>query len=311
MTLDPAYLTYSKRGHGYDHDLFPWSALHQRPPVTWSGGKAVAVWLCVSLEWFPITPSDTPFRAPGHMQTAYPDYRHYTAREYGTRIGFYRLLDAFAKVGVPASIAVNSAIATRYPEIIADIMSAGHEVIAHATDMNSAIASGMDVVDERSIIESSLSTLAAATGMRPAGWHSIARSQSWNTPDLLKDAGVRYAVDWVNDEMPYRFANGLINLPLNHELSDRQILNVQQQSVDSYATSMRDACDWLAREAQESGGGRMLPMALTPYIMGLPYRIDAFEALLAELAGRADTWFATGGEIVDIWAAQNPIGAAK
>ena len=58
------------------------------------------MWIVVSLEWFPIMPSDTPFRAPGHMQTAYPDYRHYTSREYGTRVGFYRLLDAFAKVGV-------------------------------------------------------------------------------------------------------------------------------------------------------------------------------------------------------------------
>ena len=62
MTLDPAYLEYPHRQHGYDHDLYPWSALHQRPPVTWPQGT-VAVWLCVSLEWFPITPSDTPFRA--------------------------------------------------------------------------------------------------------------------------------------------------------------------------------------------------------------------------------------------------------
>ena len=103
MSLDPAYLEYPRRRAGYDHDLYAYSAMPTRKPITWPGGKGVATWIVVSLEWFPITPSDTPFRAPGHMQTAYPDYRHYTAREYGTRIGFYRLLDAFAD-GVNARI---------------------------------------------------------------------------------------------------------------------------------------------------------------------------------------------------------------
>jgi allantoinase len=303
MTLDPAYLDYPKRQHGYDHDLFGWSAMHERPPVQWPDGKSVAIWLCVSLEWFPITPSDAPFRAPGHMQTAYPDYRHYTAREYGTRVGVYRLLDAFAKAGVKASFATNSAIAERYPELVAEIVAAGHEIIAHSTDMNGTIATGLPVEEERALISQSLDTLERVTGTRPKGWHSIARSQSWNTPGLLREAGVTYCCDWVNDELPYRFDNGLINLPLNHELSDRQIITVQQQSADSYAQSMRDAFDWLRQEA-EHYGGRMLPMHITPYIMGLPYRIDAFERLLADLAARAQAWFATGDEIVTAWEEQ-------
>ncbi|NJS14817.1 MAG: polysaccharide deacetylase family protein [Sphingopyxis sp.] len=298
--LDPAYLTYPRRRYGYDHDLYPWSALHQRTPVVWPEGKSVALWICVSLEWFPITPSDTPFRAPGHMQTAYPDYRHYTARDYGNRVGVYRLLDAFAKAGVRASFATNAAIATRYPALIADIVAAGHEIIAHSTDMNGTIASGLPVEEERALIDTSLATIEAATGIRPVGWLSIARSQSWNTPDLLKDAGVAYCCDWVNDELPYRFTNGLINLPLNHELSDRQIITVQQQSADSYAVSMRDAFDWLASEAQRFGG-RMLPLHLTPYIIGLPYRIAALETLLADLAARRECWSATGGDIVTAW----------
>ncbi|MGL5837922.1 MAG: polysaccharide deacetylase family protein [Sphingorhabdus sp.] len=300
MTLDPTYLQYSNRRHGYDHDLFEWTAIHDRKPVVWPGGKSVAIWLCVSLEWFPITPNDTPFRAPGHMQTAYPDYRHYTARDYGNRVGVYRLLDAFAKVGTKASFATNSAIAERYPALIADIVHDGHEIIAHSTDMNGTIATGIAVEEERRLIGSSLDTFESITGKRPQGWLSIARSQSWNTPDLLKKAGVRYCCDWVNDELPWRFKNGLINLPLNHELSDRQIITVQQQSADSYAQSMRDAFDWLAGEAT----GRILPMHLTPYIMALPYRIDALEDLLVDLAGRQQAWVATGADIVDAWEAQ-------
>ncbi|HWU03757.1 MAG TPA: polysaccharide deacetylase family protein [Novosphingobium sp.] len=299
MSLDPAYLEYPKRALGYDHALYPYSPLPTRAPVSWPDGKRIAACFVVSLEWFPITPSDKPFRAPGHMQTAYPDYRHYTSREYGTRVGFYRLLDAFEKVGAKVSVAVNAAIAERYPQIIADIVAAGHEIIAHSTDMNGTIASTLPVDEEKALIAQSIATLEKVSGTRPRGWHSIARSQSFATLDLLKEAGLDYTVDWVNDEMPYAFNNGLYNVPLNHELSDRQILNVQQQSVDSYAEQMLDAYDWLLGEAQATGSGRMLPMHLTPYIIGLPYRMDAFEGLLAELAARPDTWFATAGDILD------------
>jgi allantoinase len=303
VALDPSYLEYPHRRKGYDHDLYEWSCIFSRKPVQWPDGKGVAVWVCVSLEWFPMTPSDKPFRAPGHMVTPYPDYRHYTAREYGTRVGFYRLLDAFKKVGVKASIATNAAIAERYPQIIRDIVAEGHEIIAHSTDMNGTIATGLPEQDERALIQKSLATLEAVAGKRPSGWHSIARSQSWNTPKLLAEAGLTYMCDWVNDELPYRFKNGLINLPLNHELSDRQIITVQQQSADSYAQQMQDAFDWLATESAKHGG-RVLPLHITPYIMALPYRIGAFEKLLTHLAAQPAAWFATGEQIVASWQAQ-------
>jgi allantoinase len=299
MSLDPTYLEYERRRLGYDHDLYDYRPLPQRLPTAWPEGRTVASWIVVSLEWFPITPNDKPFRAPGHMQTAYPDYRHYTSREYGTRVGLYRLLDAFAKVGARVSVAANAAIAARYPDVIRDIVAAGHEIIAHSTDMNGTIASGLPIEEERALITSAVDQLADVAGRRPRGWLSIARSQSWNTTDLLLEAGLEYCCDWVNDEMPWRFANGLVNLPLNHELSDRQILTVQQQSVDSYAEQILDAHDWLVAEAKAQGGGRMLPLHLTPYIIGLPYRMDAFEQLLASLAARPDNWFARGADIID------------
>jgi allantoinase len=304
MTLDASYLEYPRRAPGYDHDLYGWSNMHERTPVSWPGQKRVAVWVCVSLEWFPITPSDQPFRAPGHMQTAYPDFRHYTARDYGNRIGVWRFLEAFEKAGVKASFATNAAIAERYHELVEAVLAGGHEVIAHSTDMNGTISSDLDEEAEQTLIRDALSRLVAASGQTPTGWLSIARSQSWNTTGLLKDAGLAYCCDWANDELPYRFNNGLINLPLNHELSDRQIISVQQQSADSWAQSMTDAFDWLCEEAGREGGGRMLPIHVTPYIMGLPYRIDAFDRLIAELAARQEAWFARGDEIVECWAGQ-------
>lgn len=303
MSLDPAYLEYANRRRGYDHDLYPYSPLPARKPLTWPGGKGVATWFVVSLEWFPILPADKPFRAPGHMQTAYPDYRHYTSREYGTRVGFYRLLDAFAKAGIRVSVAANAAIAERYPQVIHDIVGGGHELIAHSIDMNGTIASGLPIDDERALITRAVETLEQVSGQKVRGWHSIARSQSFETVNLLREAGLEYCVDWVNDEVPWAFANGVVNVPLNHELSDRQILTVQQQSIDSYAEQVLDAHDWLAAEAARLGG-RLLPLHLTPYIIGLPYRMNAFERLLADLSARPATWFATGSEILDSFRSQ-------
>jgi peptidoglycan/xylan/chitin deacetylase (PgdA/CDA1 family) len=299
MPLDASYTQYPHRRRGYDHDMYAWSALKDRPPILWPQQKKVATWIVVSLEYFPILPSDVPFRAPGHMQTVYPDYRHYTAREYGTRVGFYRLLDAFAAVDAKVSVAANAAIAQLYPSIIQDIVDAGHEIIAHSTDMNGTIATGMSPDDERSLIRRSLAALAQISGERPRGWLSIARSQSWDTHQYLVDEGVEYCCDWTNDEMPWVFANGLVNIPLNHELSDRQVINVQQQSMDSYAEQIRDAFDWLSREADEQCGGRMLPVHVTPYITGLPHRMDAFEQLLGDVSRRSDNWFARGSDILD------------
>jgi len=302
-TLPDSYTEYPNRREGYDHDLYEWSNIHARKPFKWPAGKSIAVFACVSLEWFPIT-SGGPFKAPGHMVTPYPDYRHYTARDYGSRVGAFRILDAFANAGVTASFATNAAIAERYPELIEAVQAGGHEIIAHSTDMNGTIDATLGEDAERALISDAVSCLTKATGTKPAGWLSIARQQSFRTLDLLKEQGLTYCCDWVNDELPYKFTNGLTSLPLNHELSDRQIITVQQKSAESWAESMRDAFDWLVRESDEQGAARVLPIHLTPYIMGLPYRIEALETLLGELAGRDEAWFATGNQITDAWEAQ-------
>ncbi|WFL76355.1 polysaccharide deacetylase family protein [Altererythrobacter arenosus] len=304
MSLDASYTEYPHRREGYDHDFYEWSNIHERAPIRWPGDRSVAVFLCVSLEYFPITPEDQPFRAPGHMVTPYPDYRHYTVRDYGNRVAVFRMLDAFEKAGVTASFAVNAAVAERYPELIAAVKDGGHEIIAHSTDMNGTIASSMSEADERALIAAAISRLEAETDVKPAGWLSIARSQSWRTVDLLKEHGLAYCCDWVNDELPWRFNNGLVNLPLSVDLSDRQIVEVQQHSAEAWAQMMRDAFDWLAKESAEQSSARLLPIQLTPYIMGQPFRIEALEELLADFNGRSEAWFASGSDIVQAWAEQ-------
>ena len=295
MSLDPSYLEYPRRRRGMDHDLYPWSSIFDRLDFRWKGGARIAVAPLVSLEWFPIVPGEAPFRAPGHMQTAYPDYRHYTSRDYGNRVGVWRFLDLFAAHGVTVSFAVNGVIAGRYPALVEAIVAGGHEIVAHGRDMDDTIASPADEDRERAIIAGSLDAIERATGTRPTGWLSIARSQSFATPRLLVEAGVTHMCDWVNDELPYAFATGagpIVSVPYNHELSDRQIITVQQQSAESFAEQLRDAWTWLDGEGAE----RLLPIHLTPYIMGLPYRIEALEGLLAWLAARPDTCFVTAAE---------------
>ncbi len=299
MSVGPAYLAYPHRRRGMDHDLYPYSNLFGRQPIAWPGGKRVAVAIVISCEFFPLMPSDTPFRAPGHMQTAYPDYRHFTARDYGSRLGLPRLVEALANAGARASFAMNSRWAERFPRLTAEIVAAGHEIVAHSTDMNGTIDSTLPEGDERALIAASLDGLQAATSVRPQGWLSIARSQGWNTPRLLAEAGVGYCLDWVNDELPYTMttsAGPLVNVPLNHELSDRQVIATCQQSAESYTGQLRDAFAWLDAEAGVHGG-RMLPIHLTPYISGLPYRIDAIEALLRWFAAQDGCWFARAAQV--------------
>lgn len=294
VSLDPGYLAYPRRAQGYDHDLYAWTP-GRAAGVRWPEAKRVAVWFVISAEHFPLIPSDAPFRAPGHMQTPYPDYRHYTARDYGLRVGLWRLLDALETRGIAASVAVNGAVAERHPELLDAVLEGGHEVIAHSTDMNGAVASGMGDDAERAIIAEAQRQLAKAA---PTGWLSVARSQSFRTHELLAEAGFRYMCDWPIDDVPVRFASGIVNLPLNHELSDRQIIVTQGASAESWAEQMRDAYATLDAE-----GGRVLPIHVTPYILGLPYRAAAFEALLDWLRAQPGCWFAQGRGIVEAFEA--------
>lgn len=304
MRPDPSYLVYEKRARGMDHALYPYRRLLDHAPFVWDGGKLVATMIVISLEWFPIVPGKAPFKAPGHMQTAYPDYRHYTSRDYGTRVGFFRLLDACDKVSAKVGIAANLAIAERYPEVLQEALARGHEIIAHSTDMDGTIASTLPEKTERNLIMRTVQGLGQLTGSAPRGWLSIARQQSFNTPRLLVEAGLSYMLDWVNDELPWYMATSagpIANVPLNHELSDRQVITVQQNSAESYAEQLQDAWHWLAGEARSCATGRMLPIHLTPYIMGLPYRMAALESVLAKLAGESDNLFVRPGDVLDQW----------
>jgi len=307
MALDPAHLQYPHRRYGMDHDRYDWSMLSERAPVQWPGGASLALWVNLSLEFFPLNQNGKPFPPPGGMTMPYPDLRHYTLRDYGNRVGVFRCLNALERSGIRATAAVNGRLAERTPQLIDAINQAGCEILGHGWHMDAPHYGGQPIDEERESIQRTLSVLRARSGQAVTGWLSPGKSQSENTPDLLAAEGIVYCGDWVNDDLPYPFrtsAGPLVSLPLSTELEDRFILMNNLHSEDSYAEQIEDACDFLLREAAASGGGRLLALNVHPWLMGQPHRIATLERILDHITRQPGVWSASGADIVAHWQAQ-------
>ena len=303
MALPDNYLSYPHRKHGMDHTLYPYSNLFERKSVAWPDGKPVALWVTVCLEYFPLVPNAGPVRAPGAMVTPYPDYRTYTAREYGNRVGVFRILKILDELGIKACFPTNAAIATRYPFLLEEITKRGHEIIGHGVDMNAVSYGGMDRAVEEDNIEQALQVLREKSGQDVKGWLSPARSQSENTLEILARNGVGYCCDWVNDDMPYVMntpSGDLLSMPHTYELEDRHLLTVLGQNEETYQAQIINAFDLFAEEAK-THGGRILHLSLTPYVIGQAWRIQTLKDILQTLKNSGKIWPATGGEIAHYW----------
>ncbi|TAF93954.1 MAG: polysaccharide deacetylase [Cytophagia bacterium] len=300
MPLPDEFLQYPLRRHGMDHDRYQWSNLFERSPVLWENDTKVAVLITVPIEFFPLNPQGKPFKSPGSMVTAYPDFRHYTTRDYGNRVAVFRFLKCFKDLNIKANFAVNSEVAERYPALIAEIVADGHEIVAHGINMDTLHYGGMDEAQERAQIETSVNTLRRLSGQAVAGWMSPAVSESFNTPDLLTEFGINYVCDWANDELPYpiKTTNGdLMALPVSQELNDRQIIVNYHHTEESFGQQIKDQFDWLYHESVRYGG-RILSLTLHPYIMGLPYRIQTLREALTYVMSKPNVSALTGTEVL-------------
>ncbi|MCZ8132102.1 MAG: polysaccharide deacetylase family protein [Steroidobacteraceae bacterium] len=328
MSLPPSYLEYPRRRHGMDHDLYPWSKAFARPKIEWPDGARVALWIVPALEFFPLNPTGKPFKAPGSMVTPYPDLRHFTTRDYGNRVAIYRIAKLLDRFGLRASVAVNGAVAERYPALVRDLAARDWEVLAHGWDMDTLHHGGLAKDAEAAVIAKTLGVLRKVSGQAVTGWLSPAKCESGNTLELVQAHGVEYVCDWVNDDLPYEIAAApvpgavpaaaggygstaapgrptgptLVAMPHSTELSDRQILIDYHHTEDEYAQQLCDQFDVLYAEAARYGG-RVLCIPLTPYITGLPYRIQALRGVLEHVTRRAGVWNATGTEIARAWRA--------
>ncbi|MEM8814594.1 MAG: polysaccharide deacetylase family protein [Pseudomonadota bacterium] len=303
MTLDKEYLEYPQRRYGMDHDRYDWSMLTDRKQVTWPDGKRVALWINVALQTFPLNQKGQPFPPPGGMSTAYPDLRHYTLRDYGNRVGVFRFLKAFDRLGLSPTFAMNARLAERYPYLAARIAGRGDEILCHGWDMDTPHFGGLDPDVEDEQIRRSLEVLRTATGQPVTGWLSPGKSQSCNTPELLAKHGIEYMCDWINDDMPYAFRTEqgeITAMPLSTELEDRFILMNNLHSEREYAEQIIDAFDFLHEESNEQGG-RLLALNLHPWLLGQPHRIGQLERALEHIVANDSVWTAGASDIRAAW----------
>ncbi|RZA17921.1 MAG: polysaccharide deacetylase, partial [Lysobacteraceae bacterium] len=250
--LPDDYLDYPLRRHGMDHERYEWSMLPRRQPVAWPNQARIALWVVPTLEWFPLDMKGQPFKPMGGMQTAYPDFRHYTLRDYGNRVGIFRVMQALDRHGFRASAAMNAAVAVRYPHLVKACVDRGWEIIGGGLDMDHLHHGGLPEEDERRWITEALGILRQASGQSVRGWLSPGKSESFTTPDLLREAGVDYVCDWVNDDMPYAMktrAGALHAMPHPIDIDDATILVQNHHTEDVWwfctrmvASSMSIGC---------------------------------------------------------------------
>jgi peptidoglycan/xylan/chitin deacetylase (PgdA/CDA1 family) len=282
-----------------DHSLYSYSALPARAvPAAPAPGLSAYVVLCLE-HWEALQPEGA-LREPrmvGEFGSFTPDYRSWTQREYGLRIGVFRVLQALRDAGLRPAVAANARAVERLPELVAQLNAWGCEWIGHGLSANAMMHSGMPRAQQRAHIAQSLDTLQAHTGQRPVGW----LSQDWGTTpetfELLAQAGVRYTLDWGNDDQPYRMTPPLVALPLSAEWDDVQCQWLRNLAPRAHADLALQALDRLRAECAQHRRGAVFGLALHPWVCGMSSRIGPLRELLLALGTRADVRWAAPGEL--------------
>lgn len=292
---------------GYDQPHYPWSPIVERERITWPNDAALALTVVVDLEYFEAAPPEGTIVARdlqgGLGARPYPDYARLSHREYGHRVGIFRVLDVLEKHRIPPVIAMDAMTADEYPYLVEHCRERGAEIVAHGISVNRTISSRMTDTEERAYIGETLARLQAATGVRPAGWFGPEYGESQRTPILLAEAGVRYVCDWPNDEQPYRMTTPtgeLYSLPMSVELDDAYALSLRGCTLDVYERMLLEYADRARRDG--AANGRLLVLNLHPWLIGQPFRIAMLDRALGAIASAPKTWLAKASEIIDWYA---------
>jgi allantoinase len=298
-------LSYPNRHRGLDHDWFAHQPTHQRRPISWPGGQPVALWITVPIEFFPLDGSPHPVRPLGGLDRGYPDFWTYSARDYGLRVGIYRVMRVLDHLGLHATAIVNAAVASRYPRVVDEVSSRRWEIAAGGFDAGHVHHGGLSLEDERALVRDTRETLMNVSGHDVIGWHSPGHSQSANTLRLLAEHGFQYVMDWANDDLPYEIkteAGSLYAMPLTYEWSDRLLLLQYNLTAEDYEEQVSSAFGRLQADAAKYNSGRILSLSISPWIFGYPHRIAVLERLLKRMLDAGKTWNATGQEIIRVFA---------
>ncbi|WP_293861900.1 polysaccharide deacetylase family protein [uncultured Alsobacter sp.] len=279
-----------------DHARYPYSAIVSRPSFAWPEGRRLAVYIAVNVEHFSFGEGLGAELAPGGPQ---PDVLNYAWRDYGNRVGVWRMLEMLDALALPCAVLPNSVIYDYAPEIMASFRARGDEVVGHGRT-NSERQGILDEAAERALIEEAAGVIATHEGRRPDGWLGPWISQSHATPDLLQEAGFSYLLDWCHDDQPVWFKTRkgrILSVPYPQELNDIPMIVGRKIEGEAFANMIVEHF----RETLEQSYGQALVMgiALHPYLVGQPHRLRplrrALQTLQAE--GGEAVWWTTPGEI--------------
>ena len=272
---------------------FSYSPIVHRPRLIWPNNARVALWVIPNIEVFALDE-----RMPVGSGKI-PEVPAYCTRDYGARVGVWRIMEVLEHYAIRATVALNSEVCDAYPQIIEEATKLRWEFMGH-NQSNTRRLNQIPTEDERRVIHDSLVRIQEATGKKPVGWLSSGLQETWETLDYLTEEGLRYVADWVNDDQPYLMnINGkrLVSIPYSFEINDIYGFVEQRRTAEEFDEMIRRQFDVLYREGASSG--RVMAIAVHPYIIGMPYRIDAFRLALGYICAHEGVWLATGAEIVD------------
>ena len=258
------------------------------------------------MEWIPPEGSYTVTLPGGTDPHPFPDYARMAHREYGHRVGIFRVLDVLDRHGIVATIAMDALTAENYPYLVGHCLERGCEIIGHGISASRMITSRMSEQEEREYIHYSVEALDRATGSAPMGWLGAEFGESPRTPQLLAQAGIRYVCDWVNDEQPYPIKTPqgeLFALPIMLDFDDVNALWDRHVDIERYGGLLKEGFDAMYSDGADNG--RLLALNLHPWLIGQPFRIGYLDDALGYMMRRQGVWAGTGSEIID-WYRSHP-----
>lgn len=268
---------------------FPFSAIVDRAPIRWPADARVALWIVPNVEHFHLD------LGPGA-----PDVRNYSRRDYGNRVGIWRIMEVLTKHGVRGTMALNGEIAAHYPRIMQEARRLDWEMMGHGLTNSTTLAS-LSPDEERRVIAETRTAIEGSGG-RMRGWLGPGLIETWSTLDLLREAGVDYVADWVNDDLPYRMDNDLVAIPYTLELNDMPLFNTPSIGTEEFYRRICETFDVLYDEG--ANRPRVMCIALHPFLIGVPHRIRWLDRALDYICGHDRVWRTTGSEIIDAWRGQ-------
>jgi len=293
---------------------YAWSPLPKRKPLAFPGGKRLALIVTMNCEyWDLVKDSSEPYYAGGPPMLPDPlpgnvaDFPNFTWREYGQRVGVWRLFRVFEQAGVPLSVTINAKTALERPEIVEHAKARGWEIVAHNYEQGELLTRyAADPARERELIRASLEVYEKAVGRKAKGWLSSSLRSTPRTPEILAEHGLTFFCDYMNDDQPYliRTPHGpIVNVPYSIEINDFTFFHRRAMSSWDAARMLKDNFDELYAEGAESA--RLMNIGLHPHVSGHPHRMGCFREFLAHAKKHEGVWWATREELAAWYLQQN------